>query len=379
MVSWGGEMLRQSGFLICVVVALLSIGLVELYSATAISSDFRQADSLFFFKKQVLWTLFSIVALLITAQIPLSLWSKMRVPLVVLTFVLLALVYVPGIGEERNGSSRWLDFGGWLFQPSEMAKLTLCIFLCSYVTEKPERLKNFFSGFLPTFGLLLCACGMIAFQRDIGTAIFIGTVMGVTLIVAGIRLTHVVPAFALTVPAFAIYCLTQMTHVQSRVSTWLNPEADPLGKGHQVTQSLIALGSGGLWGEGLGQGTQKLFFLPEVHTDFLFPIIGEELGFIGTLGVLGLYGLLGFAGWRISKRASTSFGFLLSFALTTHILLQAAINIAVTTALLPAKGIPLPLLSYGGSSLLFTMIGIGILVRIAGEGERVVTPESEEV
>ena len=372
-------MLRQSGFLICVVVALLSIGLVELYSATAISSDFRQADSLFFFKKQALWTLFSIVALLIASQVPLSLWSRMRVPLLIFTFVLLALVYIPGIGEERNGSRRWLDLGGWLFQPSEMAKLTLCIFFCSYVTEKPDRLKSFFSGFLPTFGLLLTACLMIAFQRDIGTAIFIGTVMGVTLIVAGVRWTHVIPAMAVTVPTFAIYCITQMTHVQSRISTWLYPEADPLGRGHQVTQSLIALGSGGLWGEGLGQGTQKLFFLPEVHADFLFPIIGEELGFAGTLGILGLYVLLGFAGWRISKRAASPFGFLLSFALTTHILLQAAINIAVTTALVPAKGIPLPLLSYGGSSLLFTMIGIGILVRIAGEEERGVTPESQEV
>ncbi len=188
-----------------------------------------------------------------------------------------------------------------------------------------------------------------------------------------------IPAFAVTAPPFAIYCITQMSHVQSRISTWLHPEADPLGQGHQVTQSLIALGSGGLWGEGLGQGTQKLFFLPEVHADFLFPIIGEELGFAGTLGILGLYVLLGFAGWRISKRASSPFGFLLSFALTTHILLQAAINIAVTTALVPAKGIPLPLLSYGGSSLLFTMVGIGILVRIAGEEERGATPESQEV
>ncbi len=371
-------MLRQSGFLVCVVVALLAVGLVELFSATAISSDYRRADALFFFKKQVLWTLFSVVALLVASRIPLSLWSRMRLPLLIFTFVLLALVYVPGIGEERNGSRRWLDMGGWLLQPSEMAKLTLCISLCSYVTEKPERLNSFFSGFLPTFGLLGCACVMIGFQRDVGTAIFLAAVLGVTLLVAGVRMRHFLPAAAVTIPAVALFCFTRMAHVQSRINTLLHPGADPFGSGHQVNQSLIALGSGGFWGEGLGQGTQKLFFLPEVHADFLFPIIGEELGFIGALGVLGLYVLFGFAGWRIARRASSRFGFLLSFALTTHILVQAAINIAVSTALVPAKGIPLPLMSYGGSSLLFTMIGIGILVRIAGEEERGDTPEVRE-
>ncbi|HEY3226981.1 MAG TPA: FtsW/RodA/SpoVE family cell cycle protein, partial [Planctomycetota bacterium] len=170
--------------------------------------------------------------------------------------------------------------------------------------------------------------------------------------------------------AASLYVVTHFEHFRQRLATYFNPEADPLGAGHQIKQSLIALGAGGWWGEGLGRGTQKLFFLPEVHSDFIFPVIGEEMGFLGALSVILLYVAFGVTGWRIMNRATSPFAFLLAFALTLYIVLQAAFNLMVVTALVPTKGIPLPFLSFGGSSLCFTLAAAGILVNIANQSSR---------
>ncbi|MBI2900749.1 MAG: putative lipid II flippase FtsW [Planctomycetes bacterium] len=378
-------MSRRAWFLIAVVSALLGVGLVFLYSATAARCEHgRSGDAFFFFRKQLLWTVLSVAAMLVAAHVPTRWWERAKVPLLVAAFVLLGLVLVPGVGRGRegHGAQRWLDLRGMSLQPSEAAKLALALFLCSYAAADPQRLRTFFRGFLPTFGALAIACALIAKQPDAGTAIFLGLTMGLVLFAAGVRLLHLLPGALAATAAGGWYFFTHMEHVRARIQTWLHPDHDPLGKGLQVKQSLVALGSGGLWGEGLGRGLQKLYYLPEVHADFLFPVIGEEVGFVGAAGVLLLYVLLGVAGWRIARNAKSPFGFLFPVAMTWLILLQAALNVAVVTATVPAKGIPLPLLSFGGSSLFFTMIGIGVIVRIADEGEgneRPAAPAQEPV
>jgi cell division protein FtsW len=196
-----------------------------------------------------------------------------------------------------------------------------------------------------------------------------------TLVVGGIRLLHLGPSLLAGGAAVAWFAIRHTEHFMVRWETFLHPERDPLGKGHQITQSLIALGSGGWTGSGLGQGTSKLYFLPEAHSDFIFPVIGEELGFLGAVAMILLYMAIGVLGYRIMRRTHDRFGFLLSFAVTTYIILQAAMNVAVVTASMPTKGIPLPFVSAGGSSVLFTMVGIGILVNIANARERGSCPE----
>jgi cell division protein FtsW len=368
-------MSRDAVHLTVIVLLLLCLGLVMLYSASGVAAaqNARTGDSAYFLKKQATWSAIAILVFLATARIPFEFWSRARVLLFGATLALLALILVPGVGHMVNGARRWIHAGGWYFQPSELAKLTAAIFVCGHLAADPARVTRFRDGFLPPFAAIMATCALIVVEPDLGTAAFIGMVLTITMVVGGVRPVHLVPPFAVGAGGVAVYAATHLSHVGPRLMTWLNPESDPLGRGHQIRQSLIALGAGGWFGEGLGRGTQKLYFLPEVHSDFIFPVIGEELGFLGSVSVLLLYAGFGVIGWRILSRTRTPFAFLLSFALTLYIVLQAAFNLMVVTALLPTKGIPLPFLSFGGSSLCFTMAAAGILVNIANRnshGER---------
>ncbi|MBI4563179.1 MAG: putative lipid II flippase FtsW [Planctomycetes bacterium] len=361
---------REARQLAVVVLLLLGIGLVLLYSASAVAAQqSARGDSFYFFRKQVLWAALALGVFAVTARIPFEFWKKARFPLFAVTLLLLALVLVPGIGSPINGARRWLHAGGWAFQPSELAKLTCAFFVCGHMAEYPDLVRHFRWGFLPAFAAIALTCGLIVVEPDLGTAAFLGLVMTLTLIVGGTRWMHLALPAGLGTAALVGYAVTHLSHVMPRIEAWLHPEADPFGKGHQIRQSLIALGAGGWWGEGLGRGVQKLFFLPEVHSDFIFPVLGEELGFLGAVSVLCLYVAFGVAGWKIVRRARSDFGFLLAFSLTMCIVLQAALNLMVVTALVPTKGIPLPFLSFGGSSLCFSMASAGILVNIAGRTE----------
>jgi cell division protein FtsW len=365
-------MSRDAAVLIAVVLALLAIGLVMLYSATAVVAEnsTRYGTDTHFLLKQLIWVLLGVGALALTSKIPHETWARWRVPILIATVVLLALVFVPGVGARLNGARRWIRAGGFFLQPSEAAKLGIAVFLCGFAAADPERLKSFFKGFVPAFAILGGVCALIVIEPDIGTTLFIASVMSLTLFVAGVRWGHILPMFTLAVVGIGYYGLTHTEHVMERLKlTWLNPELDPLGKGLQILQSLAALEGGGLWGAGLGRGTSKLYFLPEAHSDFIFAVIGEELGFVGASLVVLLYAGLGWTGYRVMRRAPDRFSFLLAFAITTYIILQAAINVAVVTKAVPTKGIPLPLVSAGGSSALFTLAAIGILVRIANAAE----------
>jgi cell division protein FtsW len=365
-------MSRDAAVLVTVVLALVALGLIMLYSATAVVAEnsARYGNDTHFLMRQLVWVALGLGAMAVTAKIPHTFWERWRVPILAGTVVLLALVFVPGVGARLNGSRRWIRAGGFFMQPSEVAKIGVAIFLCGFAAADPERLRKFFKGFVPAFAVLGGVCGLVIVEPDIGTTLFIATVMSLTLFVAGVRWGHILPMFLLAVAGIGYYGLTHTEHVMERLRlTWLNPEIDPLGKGLQILQSLTALEGGQLWGMGLGRGTSKLYFLPEAHSDFIFAVIGEELGFVGAAVVVLLYAALGWMGYRVMRRAPDRFSFLLAFAVTTYIILQAAINVAVVTKAVPTKGIPLPLVSAGGSSALFTLAALGILVRIANAAE----------
>lgn len=372
-------MSRNAVILVGLALALVAIGVVMLYSATAVMAEKspKYNDSTWFLKRQLVWVILGVAAMLATATIPYPFWDRWRGHVLLGSLGLLGLVFVPGVGVSLNAAHRWIRLGGFFFQPSEAAKLAIAVFLAGFAARDPERLKKFLRGFIPSFATLGLTCAMIIVEPDIGTSVFVALVMTLMLIVAGVRMTQLLPFIVGAGCIAAYYSMTHTEHVRARLEAWLHPERDPLGKGHQIIQSLMALGVGGWTGEGLGRGTAKLYFLPEAHSDFIFPVIGEELGFVGTTVVLLLYAALGAAGFRIMSRSKDRFGFLLSFALTTYIILQAAMNVAVVTAAMPTKGIPLPFVSAGGSSVLFTLAGVGMMVNIANASERGAWQEGE--
>jgi cell division protein FtsW len=372
-------MSRNAVIVIALSLTLVAIGVVMLYSATAVMAEKspRYNDSTWFLKRQLVWVLLGIAAMIVTARVPYTFWERWRAPVLIGAFVLLGLVFVPHVGVSLNAARRWIRVGGFFFQPSEAAKIGIAVFLAGFAAKDPDRMKTFLKGFVPAFATLGLCCGMIIIEPDIGTSVFIAVVMTCMLVVSGVRAVHLAPCVLLAGCLATYYAVTHTEHFMARVHTFRHPEEDPLGKGHQILQSLIALGSGGWTGEGLGRGLAKLYFLPEAHSDFILPVIGEELGFVGTTFMVLLYAALGFVGFGIMRRAKDRFGFLLAFSLTTYIILQAAMNVAVVTAAIPTKGIPLPFVSAGGSSVLFTLAGVGILVSIANASERGTCPEGD--
>jgi len=364
-------MCKETRYLLLIVFTLLAIGIVILFSATAVyAAEGNIGDPYFFLRKQIIWVILSIIGLIATINVSYKTLEKIRYLLLAITILLLVVVLIPGLGTTIRGTRRWFRFDSLGIQPSEVAKIVLVVFFSAFIARNQDKIKTFFRGFLLPFGLLAFVCGLIVLEPDVGTAIFIALVVAIMLIVGGVRLTYLAPTFLIAIGGILVILSHKLPHILDRINTFLNLDADPLGKGYNIYQSLIALGSGGIWGVGLGGGTQKLFFLPEMQSDFIFSIIGEELGFLGTSIVIGLF--LGFLyiGYRISKNAPDLFASILAFGITLLITLQAIINICVVTASIPAKGIPLTFISFGGSSLFFTMLGVGILVNIANSGTK---------
>lgn len=365
-------MSRDAVLLVILVLALVAVGAVMLYSATAVTAEksAKFQDGSYFLKRQLLWAFLGVGAMIVAARVPYRMWDRWRLTILLGSIILLCLVFVPGVGAEINRARRWIRAGSWFLQPSEAAKVGIAVFLAGFAAADPERLRRFFRGFVPACLTLAAVCGLILVEPDIGTAFFVALVMGLMLFLAGVRMAHVLPIALAGALLVGYYALTHTEHFQARWESYWHPERDPLGKGHQPLQSKMALGAGHWTGVGLGSGTSKLYYLPEVHSDFIFAVIGEELGFVGAVAVLLLYLAFGAVGYRIMRRAPDRFGALLSFALTTYIILQAAMNVAVVTVCVPTKGIPLPFVSAGGSSLLFAMAGVGMLVSVSNASER---------
>jgi cell division protein FtsW len=295
-------------------------------------------------------------------------FRKFAKPLLAISIVLLLFVLIPGFGREVSGARRWFRFKFISFQPSELANLAVIIYISDFVVRKREVLRSFVWGFMPTMMALAAVVLLILMQPDLGTTLALGCVVFTMLFVAGIRPAHLLSVILAGLPLLYLL-IFRVPYRRMRIMAFLNPWADPKGSGFQIIQSQIALGSGGLFGVGLGHSKQKLFFLPAAHTDFIFSIIGEELGLIGTIGVIVLFIIFIQQGLKIIKHAPDKFGYFLSLGLVLLISLKAIVNIGVSCGVLPTKGLPLPFISYGGSSFVFDMISVGILMNIARAGE----------
>ena len=366
--------------LLALVLALASVGIVMVWSTSALEAERPRPDNpylgdpTFFLRRQVLWTMLASIGLAIAWATDyrrvLSLW---RPALAGVGALLVGVLLTPSV----KGAHRWFDLGGIHLQPSELGKLAAILFLAHHCADR-ERIRTR-KGALTGFGVLFGLVGLIAVEPDMGTAALVAGTGTLMLLVAGVRLREALAVGIVALPLFAFYAAARFEHVKTRISVFLNPDADPMGKGYQIRQALIALGSGGPTGLGLGESKQKLFFLPDDHTDFILAILGEEAGLVGTLVVLALFAGLVVTGYRIALQARDRQGFLLAFGITTIVGLQAAMNMAVVTASMPTKGISLPFVSFGGSSLLVAMSGIGLLLSVASRaahGEPDAGPEA---
>lgn len=350
--------------LLTVTAALAVLGLVMVFSASAVVAGNRYDDTSYFLKRQLAWLVFGFALLHLASRVDYRVWRRMAVPVLVATLVLLILVLVPGVGAAVKGARRWLRLGPISVQPAEVTKLAVVIYLAAYLSNKEARLKEFGSGLLPPLTVIGLLAGLVVLEKDLGTVVVIGLVALGLLFLAGARLTHLAGLALLAVPVLAAVILSSPYRLR-RLMTFLAPWQDPTDAGFQVTQSFMALGSGGLFGVGLGAGKQKLFFLPEAHTDFVLALVGEELGLVGTSAIMLLFAALVIKGFQIAGRAREPFGRHLATGITLLIGVQALINAGVVTGLLPTKGLTLPLVSYGGSSLMVTLVAVGILLSVS--------------
>jgi len=351
------------------VLALAGIGLVMVLSASYFWARRRAgiSSATHLFQRQALYVGGSLLIMLITSSIPLRWIKKSVIPLYLGSLALLVLVLLPGVGESFHGSSRWIRLGPIGYQPSELAKISVILSVAYYAWAYPECTRTLFQGYLPLCALIGGPCLLVLLEPDLGTGMFLlGLGLSVGL-AGGLRLVHLIPSLLLTLPPTAFLMWARFSHFRQRLLVFLNPGSDPLGTGHQIRQSLIALGSGSTYGVGLGGGRQKLFFLPQQHSDFIFSVIGEEAGFAGALLVILLYMGLAWFGLRIAMNSRDRFGKLAAAGITICISLQAIINMAVATAVFPTKGLPLPLISYGGSSMVTTFFMVGLLLAINGQ------------
>jgi len=344
-------------------IALTCFGVVMVYSASSVMAAKRFHDGFFFLKRQGLFALLGFGIMLLVMRVDYHNWKRMAVPGLLLCLVLLCLVLIPGIGGRAGGSSRWIKLPGFNLQPSEMAKLALIMYMAYSLEKKQDKVKSLTAGFIPYMIVLVFLIGFLVLQPDLGGALTLASVAMVMLFAAGTRLVYIFSMLLLSLP-FLMYKLSTGYH-KGRMEAFLNPWSDPEGKGFQIIQSWLALGTGGVFGQGLGEGKQKLFYLPEAHTDFILSVVGEELGFLGVIVIIGMFFLLVQRAMRIAVAAPDTFGRFLALGIAVLFGIEATVNMGVVTGLLPTKGLALPFISYGGSSLLISLFAVGILLNIS--------------
>lgn len=345
------------------VVALVSVGVVMVYSASAIVAADRFRDPYAFLKKELFWALLGFGALWGAMSLDYRRWRRAVLPLLALSLALLVLVLTP-VGQEINGTRRWFRWGPVSFQPAELAKFSLVLSLAAFLERRREALSSFWRGLLPPLGGAGAMAGLVIAQPDLGNSLTLVALALAVLFLAGAR-AKPMALVALSAGPLIAGAILMAPYRLRRVTAFLDPWADPRGSGFQIIQSYLSLGSGGLWGQGVGESRQKLFYLPEAHTDFIFAIVGEELGFVGAASVVALFACLIWRGVRVGLRAPDPFGAYLALGLTTLLATQTLINLGVVTGLLPTKGLPLPFVSFGGSALLTSMLSMGVLLNIS--------------
>ncbi|HET9156628.1 MAG TPA: putative lipid II flippase FtsW [Myxococcaceae bacterium] len=346
------------------VLALVSLGLVMVYSASAVTAAEKQGNGFYFLERQLLAAFVGLVVMAAAVRLGYRRLARLAYPMLLLSIVLLVLVLVPGVGTVVGGARRWLRLPGLSLQPAEIAKFTWVVYLAYSLAKKREKVATFSIGFLPHLllaGLLVALCMA---EPDFGSSVELLVLLFILLFAAGTKLSYLVGSVLLALP-MAYAAITRSPYRWARIKAFLDPWAHRHDIGYQVAQSLISVGSGGLFGLGLGESRQKLFFLPEAHTDFIFSIIGEELGLLGAIATIALYGVVVWRGTRAALRASETFGTYLGLGLTAMLGFQAAVNMSVAMGMLPTKGLTLPFISYGGCSLVISMAAAGVLLSLS--------------
>jgi cell division protein FtsW len=343
--------------------ALVGIGLIMVFSSSAVTSSVEHGNAYYFFKRQLMWAGIGLLTMIVIMRINYLRLKDLAFPIMIISVVCLLLVLTP-LGIEAKGSTRSLGLGGLSFTPSELVKLAMVMFLAKTMEINLDKIKSFKNGVLPYVFIMALVCALIMLQPDLGTSFTVAGTVFCMLMVAGAQWIHL-GGLALTGVGAVALAILLAPYRAERFLAFLNPWKYPSDQGFQTIQSLYALGSGGLFGMGLGRSRQKFFYLPEQHTDFIFAIWAEELGFMGAILVLTLFLLFAWRGFRIAINAPDTFGSLLAAGITIMILFQAFVNIGVVSGALPVTGITLPFISYGGSSLLFTMAGVGLLLNVS--------------
>lgn len=349
------------------VMGLTAFGLVMIYSASAISADARLGDPLFFLKRQLVAAVVGAGALVFGMRLGTQHLVKLAYPLLLLSAVLLVVVLIPGLGTKVGGSTRWIRLGAVNFQPGELAKIAFVVYLACSLTRKKERIRAFSAGFLPHLVVSAVFMLLLLIQPDFGTATILALLLFFMLFVAGTRLSYITVAALAALP-MAYGLIVGSPYRMRRLLAFLDPWAYRYDIGYHTIESLMGFGSGGLTGVGLGEGRHKLFFLPAAHTDFIYSLVGQELGLIGAVALLTIFGIVVWRGMRAAWRAPDLFTTYVAFGLTAMIGLQTLINVGVVTGLLPTKGLTLPFVSYGGSSLICMLFAAGVLLNISAQG-----------
>ncbi len=356
---------RIDPLIVGITLALSLGGLVMVFSASGVMAENKFTNATYYLQRQIVWMLLGFGVLLVGSFIDYRQW-KQWIPMVV-GGCIVGLLMVLAVGPQINGARRWLALGFFSIQPTEMAKLAVVLYLAAFLSNPQRRVTDWQRGFLPPVAMVGIICGLIVVEPDLGSTVVISMVFVGMMYLAGARVRHL--AYLGGPMILGVGALIWMSPERwERMTTFMNPFADRQGAGYQLVQSILALENGGLFGVGLGQGKQKLMFLPEGHTDFVLALVGEELGLVGTCGLLALFAILVCKGFRVAALAPDLFGRYLALGITMLLGIQALINAGVVSGLLPTKGLTLPLVSYGGSSLLVTMLALGILLSVARQG-----------
>ena len=350
--------LNKKNWLILLIIILTFLGILFVFDASVAEAFHTFDDQYHFLKQHLAWAALGIVVMFLTSLIPLSLWEKLAKPIFVLGLVLLLMVFIPGIGRELNGAHRWIFLGNLRFQPIEPFKIALVMFFANWLSQHQRTLPFLFTTGVPILLVLL--------QPDLGSLLILGIIAFGMFFIAGGKILHIFGISGITILLLLIAVLSS-SYRRERLNTFLNPQSDPLGSGFHIRQITLALGRGGIAGQGIGNSRQKFSYIPEASTDSIFAIIAEEVGFIGSSVLVILFGTYFFVTSKIISSVSDPFAMLLGWGILIWIATQTLLNLAAVVALVPLTGLPLPFISYGGSSLVMILFANGILLRIARE------------
>jgi len=368
---------REPEIILIVALALTALGVVMVYSATNVLALEQHGDSYYFLRREFVYLALGLVAMAICAKLDYHLYEKYHWWILSASIVLLLLVFVPGIGYTAQGARRWINLRFFRLQPSELAKLVIVLYVSGCLVRRNRSVHKFTSGYLPPVTIVAVVTSLVLAERDLGFPAVMGVTAAAVLFIGGAKLVYLMLSGLAAGPLFTLLVLLDEER-RRRILAFLDPWGCLQHDGWQLAQALVAFGTGGTWGRGIGRSVQKLYYLPAAHTDFIFAIIGEELGMIGTWSVVALFVIYAVVGMRIAANAADLYGTLVAFGLTAMISFQAALNMAVATGLVPTKGLPLPFVSYGGNSLIVSLAATGIIINIGLQGVKARREEMAE-